>query len=149
VFLGTANGEVIAPGNVQVLNANSAMTNSNPIPGAVFNNNGGQITSVSSSVTRTETPNLINTTSVESATTSTTQFNIRGSIVTAGRGYGNTMLNAKEADFWKSGTGLIILLDVARAIGNKLLANQIEGIIEAQPAEAAAKRRLSVLENEI
>jgi hypothetical protein len=149
VFLGTANGEVIAPGNVQVLNANNTVNSSNPIAGAVYNNNGGRVTAVSSSVNRVETANLINTTTEESITTSTTQFNTRGSLLTAGKGYANTMLNAKKADFWKSGFGLIILLDLARAIGNKLMAEQIKGVIESAPAEAAAKRRLSVLENEI
>ncbi len=149
VFLGTANGEVIAPGNVQVLAANNTVNSSNPIAGAVYNNNGGQITSAGSSVTRVETPNLINTTATESVTTSTTQFNVRGSFATAGKGYLNTMVNPKTADFWKTGFGLIILLDLARAIGNKLMAQQIEGIIEAGPVEAAAKRKLTVFENEI
>ena len=150
VFLANSNGDVLVPGTSQVIGQENSTHNSNPIENPIYNKNGGSTTEVIAA-SRTETPNLINTTVSESTITSTTQFerSATGALKAGAKGYGNTMFNFTKADFYKTGFGMVILIDAARAAGNWALAKQIEGMQEAAPKEAEEKSKMTVKENDI
>jgi hypothetical protein len=151
VFLANSNGEILAPGNTQIIGQENSVLSSEPVSNPIYNKDGGKITGGSISAEQVETPNLVNTRVAESVTTSTSQFDasLPKTLAEGFKGYGKSTFNLTKTDFYKTGFGMVLFIDAARAAGNWVLAKQIEGIQEAASKEAEEKSKLNVKENEI
>lgn len=148
IFVASSDGKIYTPGSTVSVNETPISLNSNPVQSPSYATSGGKVTS-RISATQTTTPGITTYNITETESLATSQYGKGLNVLKNGQQAYWKGFNLSKREAWKNGFGLVILTDVFRALGNFVLAEQIDAINEAQAYEQLAKNKIKVKESEV